>query len=95
MTGHRASNLSSTLQTVGAKRAGWGESLVTSGEDTAGNGRVLAFFVADGGVAMATEVCGGTAVGEEPRRVLDVDLAELQWRAGALARELGHWSGIR
>ncbi|MBK8986203.1 MAG: hypothetical protein IPM39_09000 [Chloroflexi bacterium] len=41
-----------------------------------GNGRVLAFFVADGGVAMATELCGGTAVGEDARRVMDVELAE-------------------
>ncbi len=30
-----------------------------------------------------------TAVGEDARRVLDVDLTELQQRAGGLARELG------
>jgi hypothetical protein len=67
---------------------------VTSGEDTASYGRVLAIFVADGGVAMATEECGVTAVGEDARQVMDVDLSELQRRAGALARELGRQYGF-
>jgi hypothetical protein len=56
--GHRASSLSAIFQTVGTKRAGWGESFVPPGENTAGNGRALAFFVADGGVATVTELCG-------------------------------------
>jgi len=58
------------------------------------NGRVLAFFVADGGVAMATELCGVRAVGEDDRRVRDMELTELQRRAGALARELGQQYGF-
>jgi hypothetical protein len=55
---------------------GWGESFFTSGEDTVGNGRVLAFFVADGGVAMVTELCGGTAVSEDAWRVKGEGVSE-------------------
>ena len=77
---------------TGAKRAGWGDSLVQlqarSRRQTAVSSPFV--FLQEVDEMTSNQSVKATAVGDQDaRQVADMDLTELQRRAGGLARELG------